>query len=217
MAQSRVLAVMDTRTIKARGSHGELIEIHVQISKSKMWTLQYSDPDGTLHSFEVTDAFKAMQDMREELERRGVQLLCAGARIDSDPSGMLRDMGGGLEIYILPTESRSIVPPILEIFDYAEPELVGTVQQQREDFQSWISSFVKPRPSEIEEARQHPNGCVYRIAGSFGPSDQVPPQAIVGVWKVNADGMIEGNFHRNEKYDPVKWPSSHRHSDHSDV
>jgi hypothetical protein len=66
---------------------------------------------------------------------------------------------------------------------------------------------VEPLPGEIQEARHHPNGWVYRIAGQFGPTDGVPAEAIVGAWKVNAEGKIAGEFRPNEKYDPSRWPS----------
>ena len=65
---------------------------------------------------------------------------------------------------------------------------------------------MKPHAEEIAEARHHPNGRVYRIAGDFGPSDGVPPEAIVGAWKVNAAGSIFGDFIHNPNYDSVLWP-----------
>jgi hypothetical protein len=64
----------------------------------------------------------------------------------------------------------------------------------------------KPRPGEIEEARHYPNGWVYRIAGKFGPNDDVPPEAIMGAWKVDANGHIVGDFIVNKNYDPDRWP-----------
>ena len=65
----------------------------------------------------------------------------------------------------------------------------------------------KPLPGEMEEAARHPNGWVYRIAGSIGdPNGKVPTEAIVGAWKVDADGKITGDFIENAKYDATKWP-----------
>jgi len=55
-------------------------------------------------------------------------------------------------------------------------------------------------PGEIEEAKRHPNGWVYRIKGVFGPNDAVPPAAIVGAWKVDAEGKIVGEFIPNSKF-----------------
>lgn len=63
-----------------------------------------------------------------------------------------------------------------------------------------------PFLEEIEEAKRVPNGWVYRIAGNFKPSDAVPPEAIVGAWKVNAEGRISGDFIANAQYDSQRWP-----------
>jgi len=59
---------------------------------------------------------------------------------------------------------------------------------------------IKPRPKEIEEAKRHPNGWVYRIEGDFTDEDSVPPTAIVGAWQVDQSGSIVGAFRRNPKY-----------------
>jgi hypothetical protein len=58
-----------------------------------------------------------------------------------------------------------------------------------------------PLPGEVEEAKQNANGWVYRIAGHCGAKDQVPPEAIIGAWKVDAQGKIVGGFLENENYD----------------
>jgi len=59
---------------------------------------------------------------------------------------------------------------------------------------------MQPMPSEIEEARKHPNGWVYRIKGSFRQDEAVPPQAIVGAWKVDGEGKIVGEFLLNPNH-----------------
>jgi hypothetical protein len=64
-----------------------------------------------------------------------------------------------------------------------------------------------PFLEEIEEAARMPNGHVYRISGKIGdPNGRVPPEAIIGAWKVDASGKIVGGFIPNPNYDPVKWP-----------
>jgi len=65
---------------------------------------------------------------------------------------------------------------------------------------------VTPLPGEVAEAKRTPGGWVYRIAGKFGPTDRVPPEAIVGAWKVDSDGNISGGFIENKNYDPRRWP-----------
>jgi hypothetical protein len=69
------------------------------------------------------------------------------------------------------------------------------------------SEMVKPFSEEIEEAKHCPNGWVYRVAGSFKSDERVPPEAIVGAWKVNTQGTIIGDFIKNENYDPKRWPA----------
>jgi hypothetical protein len=65
---------------------------------------------------------------------------------------------------------------------------------------------VVPLPGEIDEAKRYANGWVYRIAARFAPNAAVPPEAIIGAWKVDAAGRITGEFIRNAKYDAAKWP-----------
>ncbi|MGW8390640.1 hypothetical protein [Pseudoduganella sp. HUAS MS19] len=61
------------------------------------------------------------------------------------------------------------------------------------------ASFV-PTPQMIEEARQNPGGWVYQIQGNFGPNDHVPPEAIVGAFKVDAKGELTGEFQANPNF-----------------
>jgi hypothetical protein len=57
-----------------------------------------------------------------------------------------------------------------------------------------------PTPEMIEEARRNPNGWVYVIDGDFGHNDAVPPECIVGAWKVDASGKLTGEYQANQKY-----------------
>ena len=66
---------------------------------------------------------------------------------------------------------------------------------------------MKPHPGEIEEAKRTPSGWVYRIAGRFSPHERVPPEAIIGAWRVDANGEIVGSFIENKNYDPMRWPT----------
>ena len=59
---------------------------------------------------------------------------------------------------------------------------------------------IKPSKEAIEKAKMHPNGWIYQIEGIYGPDDSVPPEAIVGAWKVNEEGNIVGEFTPNPNY-----------------
>jgi uncharacterized protein YndB with AHSA1/START domain len=62
---------------------------------------------------------------------------------------------------------------------------------------------LEPMPGEIEEAARIPNGWVYRIEGRFTRDDAVPPERIVGAWKVDEHGKIVGDFMPNPRYQPL--------------
>lgn len=57
-------------------------------------------------------------------------------------------------------------------------------------------------PEVIESARNNPGGWVYKIEGTFGPDEYVPPEAVVGAWKVDDYGNLTGEFLSNPKYMP---------------
>lgn len=46
----------------------------------------------------------------------------------------------------------------------------------------------------IAAAANNPNGWVYKVDGDFGPDAYVPPEAILGAWKVDHAGKISGRF-----------------------
>lgn len=52
----------------------------------------------------------------------------------------------------------------------------------------------------IRAARENANGWVYKIEGAYGPTEYVPPEAIVGAWKVDENGNLVGEFLPNPKY-----------------
>lgn len=55
---------------------------------------------GTLR-FQEADFFECLRRFRERVEPSGWRVLVNGARRDAWPSGMARDMGAGLKLYIL--------------------------------------------------------------------------------------------------------------------
>ena len=61
-----------------------------------------------------------------------------------------------------------------------------------------------PPVEAVAEALANPNGWVYEIDGSFDKNEAIPPQAIKGAWKVNAKGIITGEFVENPNYVDLK-------------
>jgi hypothetical protein len=59
-------------------------------------------------------------------------------------------------------------------------------------------------PELVDEASANPGGWVYEIDGEMvdDPNGDVPPEAIIGAWQVNARGKIYGDFRPNPNYRP---------------
>jgi len=136
------MSKIENITSKARLSDGTVKELRLYVSldvQSKRWQIQLESLEENATSFRETDLYKAMQALRKYLEAKGCQLLCAGARPEVVPSGMSRSMGGGRKAYVIHLGKQATES--VDIFDYAEPALVGTVQQQREYVEAWIASL----------------------------------------------------------------------------
>jgi hypothetical protein len=57
-----------------------------------------------------------------------------------------------------------------------------------------------PDPEETNAAKLNPNGWVYRFSKKYSSTDYVPPEDIIGAWKVDNNGNIFGDFIENSKF-----------------
>ena len=86
----------------------------------------------------ATDAFSALVEVRRILELQGWRLAVAGARRDTYPSGMARSSGGLRAYEMRPGRPASST---VDIFGDAPTELIGTVDEQEENFRLWWESY----------------------------------------------------------------------------
>lgn len=66
---------------------------------------------------------------------------------------------------------------------------------------------MKPTPGELVEALNQPNGYIYRIDPRYDVDGEIPGYGVIGAWKVNHLGAIEGDFAANPNYDSEKVKS----------
>lgn len=134
-----------TRNLKAQRADGTIVEFAVEVSEGEPWRIEFAGFDGAMHRFEAADLFEALRAMREDLEREGCRLLCAGARPDVAPSPMSRQMGAGRKAYILRLVQPAATADLVDIFDDAAPAAVGTVAEQRAYVAAWTASLRAQR------------------------------------------------------------------------
>jgi len=91
--------------------------------------------------FEAADLFGALVLLRASLEKNGRFIACNGARRDVFPSGMAREMSRGRKAYILKPGVRPSREDLVDIFDRADADRIGTVSEQQTQFDRWKTSF----------------------------------------------------------------------------
>lgn len=123
----------ETETLKIQTAEGKLFDAKLTYyGGGRKWTLEFTSPITEKLSFNEGDVFECLTQLRLELAKYGCKPLCAGARIDVYPSGMSRDMGGGKLLQVFSSEPTNEWEDVKHvwIFDYAEPDLIASVEEQ---------------------------------------------------------------------------------------
>jgi hypothetical protein len=118
--------------LKIQDERGFIIDAQVEYFSPSWpnWILEFTSPVTEKLSFTETDVFECLTQLRLELAKYGYKPLCAGARLDVYPSGMCRDMGDGLSAYVLTPKKQTDLKDLVDIFEYAEPDLIASVEEQ---------------------------------------------------------------------------------------
>jgi len=96
-------------------------------------------PDGYLEAAD-RDLFEALASVRRRLEVSGWLIAVQGARRDTFPSGMVRDMGGARRVYVLEPGRPVAREHLVDIFADADPADLGTVEEQERNYRDWLAS-----------------------------------------------------------------------------
>ena len=81
-------------------------------------------------TFETTDLFTALQDVRRFYEARGLRLLCKGARPNAIPSAMCISMARGRKVYLMEIGAEPARQNLVDIFVPEDVENIGSVDDQ---------------------------------------------------------------------------------------
>jgi hypothetical protein len=104
------------------------------------------------NKYKGTDIFQCLISLRRELAEHNYFPLCNGARIDTYPSGMCGSMGNGFVVLQHRLGKQTSINDILHTFDYAEPDLIGSVEEQLEFLQQCLNSDGEPEVLKIQYA-----------------------------------------------------------------
>lgn len=83
------------------------------------------------------DMFEALVRLRRQLEPDGLAVAVQGSRRDTYPSGMARDMGGAMQVYVMRPGLPGRREDLVKALDDASPEQIATVDEQRAFAVAW--------------------------------------------------------------------------------
>jgi hypothetical protein len=175
------------RSLKIQNERGFVINTQIEYFSTSLpnWTLEFTSPITEKLSFTEGDLFECLTQLRLELAKYGYKPLCAGARLDVYPSGMARDMGDGLSAQVMRSEHTTEGKDVqhVSIFDYAEPDLIASVEEQ---FNYYGSRFCLSYEFKI----QHQSGSI--IVGLILESRVLEPKKIKFTSPATPDIEVSG-------------------------
>lgn len=89
------------------------------------------------------DMFEALVRLRRQLEPDGLMVAVQGSRRDTYPSGMARDMGGGMRVYVMRPGLHGRREDLLNTLEDAPHDQIATVEEQRASAEAWRAEQAK--------------------------------------------------------------------------
>jgi len=152
-------------------------------------------------SAENNDLLDTLIDIRKQLNKEDLDILINGSRKNISSSPMLRGASAGEKTYLTRLGIQARLEDIVSILEPITKENFSSLKEQKEFDEIWTQSLL-PSDGEKKEAKNHPNGWVYRFDRPFSEEEAVPPEAIIGAWKVDSNGNLTGEWKLNKNYIP---------------
>jgi len=153
-------------------------------------------------SAENTDLVDTLIEIRKQLNEENLDILVNGSRRDISASPRIKKAFAGEKIYrIRQLDVGAGYEDIIHIFDQIKKDDLYSISEQKKYHKLWLES-LKPSDGEKKEAKNHPNGWVYRFDRPFSEEETVPPEAIIGAWEVDSNGNLTGIWKNNKNYIP---------------
>jgi len=128
--------------ISMKGPHGDLSYCNVAYEPHSSMRVHFQSKSFDFVTTESSSLFEAITKYRELIEPKGFRLLCNAARVDAYPSRMTLQMAYGRKIYVLHKGQPARRADLVDIFDPAPFETVGTINEQKDFFDKWLASLA---------------------------------------------------------------------------
>jgi hypothetical protein len=184
------MIIMEKLAIQNIDGYGEdaTITYYRETKPSGLWVLEFTS-SVIKNKYVDVDIFECLISLRQDLASYNYFPLCNGARIDVYPSGMCRDMGNGLVALKCRLGEQTNIEDLVGVLDYAQPYLIGSVEEQLEFHQRWLNSDGEPTELKI----QHDDGTI--VDGSLFIYYGVDPNRIKFISSVTPElEFINNNY-----------------------
>jgi hypothetical protein len=98
---------------------------------------------GRHEEVDASDCFHALQLLREKIRPDGYDIVCYGSSRHVYPSGMSRDMSGGLMAHKLYVGQQGQMKDVVRIFDTGPDVDLASAEEQDAFYQSWFGSWLR--------------------------------------------------------------------------
>lgn len=98
--------------------------------------------DGEKINFKSQNYFSALQELRKELEKKNIQIVCNGAAKNVYPSPMQMFMGSGRKAHKLYMGQQAKNSDIVDIFDCDEELDFVNMDEQSRYYTNWLKSIM---------------------------------------------------------------------------
>lgn len=178
-------------------------DCRIEHAQAPPWWIVATLEGGREIRAEASDLPSALAQVRLELLDEGLDLACQGSRRDVRASPMMIESTGGRRAYRIRMGVPARREDVVGLFDETSVGELASVEEQARYHRAWLES-LEASDGERAEARSCPGGWVYRIDGRLDPDGEVPPEGIVGAWKVSDGGVLTGEFEANDGYRPER-------------
>ena len=119
----------------------EHLEIYEEAPDDEDFVLLKMNLGEKVLSFKSESCFEVLEQLRQYLEEKHIQILCNGAALNVYPSPMALSMGAGRLAYKLILGKQAKTEDMVDIFDYDDKYSFVSIAEQRNFYKDWLNSL----------------------------------------------------------------------------
>ena len=116
--------------------------LHEEVIDDEDMVLLELNIDSQKICYKSENFFSALQNLRKELEKKNIQIICNGTAKNIYPSSMQMSMGSGRAAYKLCIGEQARNSDAVDIFDCDEELEFVNIEEQHKYYAEWLKSIM---------------------------------------------------------------------------